>query len=114
MAEGQVLRVTHLPCHSVTATTDLNAGREYPYPGLFNMCYASPQLMEEVGLGVQRKIDYKSQDIWGMGCLLLIMLINRNPFLPSEWSRPLPSPVTPLAMQNHICEEMRLVQVGKQ
>ncbi|KAL3146806.1 Chk1 protein kinase [Trebouxia sp. C0009 RCD-2024] len=95
--------------HCTIVDLAASMGEKHPYTGLHNTCHASPQLMEGLGLGVLRNIDYKPHDIWGMGCLLLQMLINGNPFQPSTWSKPPPFPVTPLAMQTWFCEEMRLM-----
>ena len=61
------------------------AGKNHPHPGQSTIAYEAPELVQFTGPesphGVPDTFEFKPQDMWSMGCLLLEMLVNANPFL---------------------------------
>lgn len=60
-----------------------SAGKDHPWPWLYTMPYAAPELLQHVTSQhfVPNDFQFKAQDMWSLGCLLAKMLINNHPFL---------------------------------
>ena len=60
-----------------------SAGKDRPWPWLYTVPYAAPELLQHVNSTylVPNDFHFKAQDMWSLGCLLAKMLINYHPFL---------------------------------
>ena len=55
-----------------------SAAKNYPYPGISTVPYVAPEHMQHLDPasdGPPDGFNFKSQDMWSMGCLLLHMLL---------------------------------------
>lgn len=60
-----------------------SAGKDHPWPCLYTLPYAAPELLQQIMSQhrVPSSFHFKAQDMWALGCLLAVMLINNHPFL---------------------------------
>ena len=63
----------------------LVAGVEYPYPITFSASHAAPELMKLPNPLLPYSFQYKPQDMWSVGCMLVRMLTDSSPFVELKW-----------------------------